>query len=339
MSDYDFFKRAGPFSLAELADIGEADLRQPDLGSMAMADVAPLDKAGGDQVSFLDNRKYLKDLRGTQAGAVVLAPGNAGEAPAGVALLVSPAPYRSFALISQAFYPKQARPAGIHAAASVAASARIGEGTCVEAGAVIGEEASIGAGCIIGANTVVADGVTVGDGTRTGPNVSLEYCHLGRDVQIHAGARIGTRGFGFAMDPRGHVELPQTGRVLIGNDVEIGANTTIDRGMGPDTVIGDGCKIDNLVQIGHNVVLGKNCVVAALSGLAGSAKLEDFVICAAKVGIAGHLTIGAGTRIAAMSGITKSVPAGSTIAGVPAGDHRDWLRKNVMLNRMVKDQG
>ncbi len=226
----------------------------------------------------------------------------------------------------------------MHPSAVVAESAMLSEVVRLDSGVVIGDDVRIGAGTHISANTVVGNGVTIGSRGRIGANASVEYCDIGDDVQIHPGARIGTRGFGFAMDPRGHVELPQLGRVLIGNDVEIGANTTVDRGMGPDTVIGDGCKIDNLVQIAHNVRLGRNCVLAGQTGIAGSAVLEDFVICAAKVGIAGHLTIGTGTRIAAMSGITKSIPAGSTVAGVPAGDHKQWLRKNAILNKMVKKQ-
>ena len=330
MADSRFFTRAGPFSLAHLADIAEAELADPQSAEKPIRDVATLTDAGPDEISFLDNRKYVGAFRSTGAGAVVVASGDVQHAPDGVALLVSRTPYRSFALISQAFYPKPPIKGGRHPTAIVADSARVGEGTRIDAGVVVEDAVVIGEGCHIGPNAVIGRAVTVGNGTRIGPNATLEYCDIGNDVQIHAGARLGTRGFGFAMDPRGHVELPQIGRVLVGNGVEIGANSTIDRGMGPDTIIGDGCKIDNLVQIGHNVKLGKNCVIAGLSGLAGSAEFEDFVICAAKVGIAGHLTIGAGARIAAMSGVTKSVPPGA---------HKEWLRKNVLLNRMAKDRG
>ncbi|RVU39327.1 UDP-3-O-(3-hydroxymyristoyl)glucosamine N-acyltransferase [Hwanghaeella grinnelliae] len=338
MADPRFFQRHGPFTLGDLAKIGEAVLQSPESGSKEIRDIGTLTDSGEDQISFLDNRKYVSAFSQTEAGACVVAPRDVEKAPADCRLLVSDAPYRSFALIVQAFYPLPATVPGIHPSAVIADSAKLGDGICVDAGAVIGEGASVGARTHIGANAVLGTGITIGADGRVGANSTLECCDVGERVQIHPGARIGTRGFGFAMDPRGHVELPQLGRVVIGNDVEIGANSTIDRGMGPDTVIGDGTKIDNLVQIGHNVRLGKHCVLAGQTGIAGSAVLEDFVICAAKVGVAGHLTIGAGTRIAAMSGVTKSVPAGSTFAGVPAGEHRNWLRKNALLNRMVKEQ-
>ncbi|WP_425404821.1 UDP-3-O-(3-hydroxymyristoyl)glucosamine N-acyltransferase [Hwanghaeella sp.] len=338
MADPRFFQRQGPFTLAALAELGEAELQAPDKAGMQIHDIGTLTEAGPDQVSFLDNRKYISAFTQTKAGACVVAPRDVELAPPGVNLLVSAAPYRSFALIVQAFYPVPKTVPGIHPNACVAESATLGEGVRVDAGAVIGDGATVGPRTHIGPNAVLGAGITLGADGRVGATATLECCDIGDRVQIHPGARIGTRGFGFAMDPRGHVELPQLGRVVVGNDVEIGANTTIDRGMGPDTVIGDGCKIDNLVQIGHNVRLGRNCVLAGQTGIAGSAVLEDFVVCAAKVGIAGHLTVGAGTRIAAMSGVTKSIPAGSTVAGVPAGQHKLWLRKNALLNRMVKEQ-
>ncbi len=338
MPDPRFFQRHGPFPLSDLARIGEAELHSNADGDKEIVDIGTLMDADGTQISFLDNRKYISAFEQTGAGACVVAPEHVPKAPEGVALVVSTTPYRTFALIVQAFYPIERPEGDVHPSAVVAESAMLSEGVRLDSGVVIGDDVRIGAGTHISANTVVGNGVTIGSRGRIGANASVEYCDIGDDVQIHPGARIGTRGFGFAMDPRGHVELPQLGRVLIGNDVEIGANTTVDRGMGPDTVIGDGCKIDNLVQIAHNVRLGRNCVLAGQTGIAGSAVLEDFVICAAKVGIAGHLTIGTGTRIAAMSGITKSIPAGSTVAGVPAGDHKQWLRKNAILNKMVKKQ-
>ena len=201
---------------------------------------------------------------------------------------------------------------------------------------MIGAGVKLGDGVHVGANAVLTGNVTVGARTRIGPNASLEFCDIGADVQIHAGVRIGTRGFGLAMDPRGHVELPQLGRVVIGDHVEIGANSTVDRGMGPDTKIGAGTKIDNLVQIAHNVVIGKNCVLAAMTGVAGSAELEDFVIVGAQVGIAGHIKLGAGTQVAGKSGVAKSTERGARIAGIPAVAHRDWIKQNIILDRMTK---
>lgn len=338
MADSRFFDRHGPFTLAELAEIGEGELRSPENGGMPITDIGTLTEAGPKQISFLDNRKYVSAFQKTNAGACVVAPRDVDVAPADIQLMVSKTPYRSFALIVQAFYPVPIPVAGIHPSAVVAETAQLGDGVRIDAGAVIEDGAVIGARTHIGPNAVIGRNITVGADGRVGANASLECCDIGDRAQIHPGVRIGTRGFGFAMDPRGHVELPQLGRVIVGHDVEIGANTTIDRGMGPDTVIGDGCKIDNQIQIGHNVRLGKHCVLIAQTGIAGSAELEEFVIAAAKVGIAGHLTVGAGTRIAAMSGVTKSIPAGSTVAGVPAGQHKLWLRKNALLNRMVKEQ-
>lgn len=336
MADDRFFQRAGPFTLGDLAAVGECELATPDLADRVITDTGTLSDARADDVTFLDNRKYVAALRASSAGACVLHPRDVDNAPAGMGLLVSKTPYRSFALIVQAFYPRPVPAGSRHPSAVIDETASVGEGTQIDAGVVIGAGATVGAGCHIAANAVIGPGVTVGDRVRIGPGASLEYCAVGNDTQIHAGARIGTRGFGFAMDARGHVELPQIGRVVIGNDVEIGANTTVDRGMGPDTVIGDGTKIDNLVQIAHNVVIGKHCVIAGQAGIAGSAVLEDFVVVAATSGVIGHIRLGAGTRVAGMSGVVKSTPPGATVAGIPASDHRDWLRKNALIENLLK---
>ncbi|MEE8453275.1 MAG: UDP-3-O-(3-hydroxymyristoyl)glucosamine N-acyltransferase, partial [Limibaculum sp.] len=261
MADSRFFTVAGPFSLKELAGICGAEIGGGADPAMTFAEVAPLDRAGPRQVSFLDNKRYVEQFRVSAAGACIVAPRYAEQAPAGMALLITSNPYRGYARVAQAFYPAPAPRPGRHPSAVVDPSARIGEGTEIGAGVVIGAGVEIGADCRIGANAAIGDGVVVGDATEIGANATLSYCLIGRDCQIHAGVCIGNRGFGFTLDPEGYLDVPQLGRVIIEDGVEVGANSTIDRGSGPDTVIGAGSKIDNLVQIGHNVTLGRGCVL------------------------------------------------------------------------------
>ena len=256
-----------------------------------------------------------------------------------MALLLTKRPYRGYAKLAQAFYPlPQPRP-GVHPTAVVDSSAALGAGCELGPGVVIGPNAKIGRGCRIEANAVVGAAVVIGDGTVVGPNVSLAFCHIGRACQIHAGARIGTRGFGFSMDPEGFVDVPQLGRVLVEDGVEIGANSTIDRGAGPDTVIGAGAKIDNLVQIGHNVRIGRGCVLVAQSGVAGSSVLQDFVAVAAQAGISGHLKVGTGAQIGAKAGVMRDIPSGMTVLGSPARPVRDFFRLCAMWDRQLKARG
>lgn len=339
MADSRFFRRSGPFSLSELAGIAEAELGAKADPDFTVVDTATLDTASRSDIGFLENRKYITAFEASKAGACVIGKHDVERAPAGMHLLISDNPYRSFALITRAFYPETDVPALLHPSAAISSTAKVSDTAGIAAGVVISDDAEIGDGVELGANAYVGPGVIIGEGTRIGASASLEYCKIGRNCRFHPGVRIGTRGFGVAMDARGHVELPQIGRVLIGDNVEIGANTTIDRGMGPDTVIGDGTKIDNLVQIGHNVVIGRHCIIAAQSGIAGSTTLGDFVICAAKVGIIGHLEIGSGSRIAGMSGVVKNVAPGETVAGIPAGPHREWLRKQGYLENIAKKRG
>jgi UDP-3-O-[3-hydroxymyristoyl] glucosamine N-acyltransferase len=339
MADPRFFRAAGPFSLGELARAAGATLGDGADPDRRFSDVAALDDAGPDDVSFLDNKRYVENFRSSRAGACVVEPAYADAAPAGMALLLSETPYRAYALIAQAYYPEPKPDGRHHSAATIEPSAVVGEGTQIDAGAVVGPAAEIGPDCHIGPNVVVAAGVTIGEGTRVGANAFLSHCRIGRHCELHAGVCIGNRGFGFAMDPAGFVDVPQLGRVIVEDNVEIGANSTVDRGAGPDTVIGAGSKIDNLVQIGHNVRLGRGCVLVAQSGIAGSTKLEDFVVVAAQGGIAGHLTLGKGAKIAAKAGVMRDVPAGQSVAGTPAMPIREFFRLVSLWQRQVKSKG
>ncbi|MDH5558829.1 MAG: UDP-3-O-(3-hydroxymyristoyl)glucosamine N-acyltransferase [Alphaproteobacteria bacterium] len=335
MVDSRFFRSEGPISLGELARLCGAELGVGANPDQMFNDVAPLDLAGPDHVSFLDNRKYIDTFKVSRAGACVVHSDMVDQAPSGMQLLISRNPYKTYALVAQAFYPRVIPQPGIAPTATVDVSAVIGEDVRIEAGAVIGPRAEIGNRCLIGPNAVIGEAVTIGDDSIVGANATLSHCLIGARVHIYPGACIGQRGFGFAIDPSGHVKVPQLGRVIIEDDVEIGANTTIDRGAGPDTVIGAGSMIDNLVQIGHNVRLGKHCVIAAQVGMSGSSVLGDLVIMGGQGGIAGHLKIGSGVQIAAQSGILKNIAPGEKVMGTPAKPLKQFFREVAILGRLA----
>ncbi|CCQ73978.1 UDP-3-O-(3-hydroxymyristoyl)glucosamine N-acyltransferase [Magnetospira sp. QH-2] len=336
MADPRFFNRAGPFTLGELAVLCGATLNPDVKAGRQFKDVAPLETAGPEEISFLDNTKYVSAFAQSKAGACLVKSAHADKAPSGMVLLISPDPYRAYAMIASAFYPDPPARDVVEEGAIIADDAEIGPNTHVESGAIIGRRAKIGDGCHIQANAVIGDGVVIGDHCRIGPGAGLAKCLVGDRVVIHGGVRVGQDGFGFALGPQGHLKVPQLGRVLIGDDVEIGANTTIDRGTGPDTEIGAGCKIDNLVQIGHNVKLGRNCIVVAHVGISGSTKIGDFVMIGGQAGIAGHLTIGDGARISAQSGVFRNIELGQTVSGSPAMPTKEHWRQVAMLAKLSK---
>ncbi|MBV9521920.1 MAG: UDP-3-O-(3-hydroxymyristoyl)glucosamine N-acyltransferase [Alphaproteobacteria bacterium] len=339
MTDRRFFTAAGPFTLSELAALSGAEIGGAGDRDLVLRDVAPLETAGASDVSFLDNRKYVTQFRNSRAGAAFVHRDLAGQAPEGMSLLLSDQPYRAYALAAQAFYPEPPLRPGVAASAVVDPSARLGEGCEIAAHAVIGKGAEIGPDTLIGANAVIGDGVVIGPGGRIGANVTISHSLIGARVTIFPGASIGQDGFGFAPDPTGHVRIPQLGRVVIGDDVVIGANTAIDRGAGPDTVIGEGTMIDNLVQIGHNIVIGRHCAIAAQVGMSGSTKLGDFVMMGGQGGLAGHLTIGKGARIAGQSGVISDVPPGATVCGFPALPAKEFWRGVAMVQRLARKKG
>lgn len=336
MADPRFFKRAGPHSLDALAALSGARLADAVDAGRLIEDVAPLETAGPSDVTFLDNRKYTEAFTKSRAGAAFVAEAMADRAPAGMALLVAREPYKAFARAVQAFYPQPPVVPGRAASAVIDPTAIVPADCAIGAHVVIGAAARLGARCEIGANTVIGPGVELGDDCRVAANVTLSHCLIGTRVVLHPGARIGQAGFGFAPDAGGPVKIPQLGRVIIGDDVDIGANTTIDRGSGHDTVIGPGTMIDNLVQIGHNVILGRGCILAGQVGISGSTRLGDFVMAGGQAGLAGHLTIGARARIAAQAGLMRDVAAGETVIGAPAVPAVAFWRQVAMIQRLAK---
>lgn len=339
MADPRFFKAGGPFALSRLAEISGASIKSGSDGGAMFKDVASIDLAGPDEISFLDSSRYLEAFAKSKAGACITAPKWESKAPTGMAILVSDNPHLAFAHIAQAFYPHKPPQGQVKASAIIDPKARLGAGCEVAEGAIIEENAEIGENCRIGANAVIAAGVVLGDDCTIGAGATLSHCILGSRVMIYPGARIGQDGFGFATESGHHIKIPQLGRVIVHDDVEIGANTTIDRGSGPDTVIGSGCMIDNLVQIGHNVQLGKGCIIVAQVGISGSTKLGDYVVIGGQGGLAGHLEIGSGVQIAAKSGVHTNVAPGTKIAGFPAVPIGEWRRQVVALARLVKQRG
>ncbi len=333
-----FFERAGPFTMEQVAARVGAQVQPGADPSSMLSDVRPLSEAASGQLTFLDNRKYLPQLAGTKASACLLAAAFADRLPAGTAALQTKSPYRAFALALQLFYPDAMRAKvalGTGYAAGVHPTARLEEGVTIEPGAVIGPEAWIGRGSTVAAGAVIGYRVTVGRDCYVGPGASITHALIGNGVVIHAGVRIGQDGFGFAMGAGGHLKVPQIGRVIVQDSVEIGANTCIDRGALKDTIIGEGTKIDNLVQIGHNAVVGRHCVIVGQVGIAGSAVLEDYVVMGGQSGVAGHITVGRGTQIAGASHVKDSVPAGVRMVGTPAKPLREWAREANAVRRLA----
>ena len=341
MADSKFFNKSKSFTLQELANIGECKIHRGD-PNLVIDDVAPMDGESKGSICVLNNPKYVQALKITDAAACVMAEEYTQEAPESLPVLVSEYPYRTYALIANAFYPAKKLEASVHPSAVVYSSAKIGDGCNVGPLAVIGENAELGKNVTIGAHTVIGKGVVIGDNSEIGPHVSIEFALIGKCAHIKAGARIGQQGFGFFMDDTGHkgghVPVPQLGRVIIQDNVEVGANSTIDRGSGHDTVIGYGTRIDNLVQIAHNVQTGKGCVIVAQTGISGSTKLGDYVAMGGQVGIIHHLKIGSGARIAAQSGVMRDIEPGEVICGSPAMPIKTYYRQVATLQRLTKDK-
>ncbi len=342
MVDPRFFTKKGSFSLAQITQISEVDAflngeKIDSLEQIIIDDILPLENAGSGHVSFLSNTKYLDHLSSSKAQACFMDQKFVDKAPEGMICLVSSNPHRSYALTTQLFYEEKHElvETVIHPTAIVSEKAVIGEGTMIEAYAIIEDDVVLGKGSKVGAYTHISKGCQIGDFFTAHQHITISHCVIGNHVTIYPGARIGQSGFGYAMDPRGHVPVPQLGRVMIGHYVEVGANATIDRGSWKDTQIGDGCVIDNLVMIAHNVILGRGCVIVAQTGIAGSTTFGDFVVAGGQSGFGGHIQVGSGVQVGAQAGVTQSIPSGQKVNGTPALPLKKSLRKDILLKQLA----
>ncbi|MEO5807194.1 UDP-3-O-(3-hydroxymyristoyl)glucosamine N-acyltransferase [Devosia sp.] len=337
MVDTRFHRFSGPATLgAILSAIGQSALVEGLAGASHIVDGATeIDLAGPSHVVLAANAKYADHLRDSHAGVAIILPSLRDAVPAGTIAVEVARPHEVFADILDYLYPSNTR--SILAASSAAVHAPVlEEGVLIGPGVVIGADVEIGRGTIIGANTVIGTGVTIGRNCTIAANTTIDCAHLGNDVVIHSGVRIGTEGFGWLDFGRTNRKVPQLGRVIVQDRVEIGANSTIDRGALGDTVIGEGTKIDNLVQIGHNCRIGRNCLIAAMSGLSGSTILGEGVLMGGNVGTSGHMTIGAGSVVHGRAAVTKDWPAGSNLIGAPAQDLKVFWREMATMRKLLK---
>ena len=316
--------------LSELAALVGGEVRGD--GELAVEDIATLAAAGPRQLSFLTNPRYRAEAAASRAGALLVGPGvELGERT----LLVARDPYHALAVLLGVFHPPASPAPGvdpraivgrdctIHPSAHVGALALVGDRCRLDERAVVSPLAVVGADCRIGARSIVHSHAVLYDRTE-----------LGRDCVIHAGVVLGSDGFGYATHDGEHVKVPQVGKVVVEDGVEIGANSAIDRAMLEETRLGAGRKIDNLVQVGHNVRIGRGCILVSQVGIAGSTALGDYVVVAGQAGVAGHLRLGKGSRVAAKSAVFKDVPAGAQVAGIPATDAGKWRRQQALLQRL-----
>ncbi|MCQ4160159.1 UDP-3-O-(3-hydroxymyristoyl)glucosamine N-acyltransferase [Roseomonas sp. GC11] len=338
MADPRFHPASGPHPLSRVAEVAGAErtgARLEEEGARLFEGVASLAEAGPAHLAFLEGRRHLPALRASRAGAVLLRAEFAAEVPRGCVALVVAAPQLAFARVAGLFHPAAAPQPGIHPTAQVAPGAVIGPGSEIGPYAVIGAGAVLGARAYVGPHAFIGPGCVFGDDARIHAHASAICCLAGHRVTLHHGARVGQEGFGFVPTPEGRfLTIPQLGRVVLEDEVEIGANSCVDRGALGDTVLGRGTRLDNLVQIGHNVTTGRGCVIVAQVGISGSTRLGDYVTIAGQAGLTGHLDIGSRARIGAQAGVQADIPPGQDVTGSPAMPVKDALRAALYLRKV-----
>ena len=335
MPDSRFFIKNNSLTLKQITDLTDAKILQEVDFSTEVVDIAPLELANEKELSFFINNKYRASFENSKAGFCFVADKFVKIAPSSMVLLVHPNPYKAYAMVANLFYPPENINNTISSNAIISSSAQIGKNCQIGNFVVIEDGVIIGDNSIIDHNTVIKKNVIIGRNAKIASNVTISHSIIGDNVMIHPGCRIGQDGFGFASDHTGHLKVPQLGIVRIGNFVEIGANTTIDRGSAHDTEVADMSQIDNLVQLGHNVKIGKACVIVAQVGIAGSTKIGDFSVLGGQVGVAGHLKIGSQVQVAAQSGVAQDIEDKQIMGGSPAISIRKWHRQNFCLQQLV----
>ena len=336
MTDQTFYKNNGPFKLSEIASIIGATLADGTKANVLIDDIATMEKATDKNICFFYDKKAKEKAALIKATACVTTHDLACFVPENVIVLEHDNPKMAFLKLNMHFYSEYAPEAGISEKACVHPSAKIGKDCFVGAFAVIEENVVIGDNCRIEAGAYIGRGCQIGHRCRIGANAYVSYCVMGNDCYIYTGASIGADGFGFQLINGKHCRIPQVGRVIIGNDVEIGANSCVDRGALDDTIIADGCRIDNLVQIAHNDKFGQGCVIVAQVGVAGSCSFGDYVVCGGQTGFADHLKVGSGAQIAAQSGVMRDVEPGAVLLGTPAVPFKDFMRQVAFLQKNSK---
>lgn len=336
MVDKHFYDAKENVTLAQIAEVTSAVLADASKGAETIRDIATMMSAGAEDICFFYDRKGREKAAQMHAKACVTTEDLKQYLPENTIVLVCEDPKIAFIKLNEFMYAERKPKAGIAASAKIAASAQIGAGCSVGENAVIGDNVEIGDNCVIEPNVVIAQGCKIGNNCRIGNNASIAYSIIGNNCYIYTGARIGADGFGFQLMGGQHHRIPQLGRVIIGNDVEVGANACIDRGALDDTVIGDGSRIDNLVQIAHNDKLGRGCVIVSQVGIAGSCTLGDYVVLGGQVGLADHLNIGSGAQVAAQSGVMRDIEAGAVMMGSPCVPFKDFMRQVSFLQKNSK---
>lgn len=345
MADPMFFPEPTPLTIAEIAELTGSKLQKDADAARSIAGIAAIAAAGPTDITFLSNARFSDALSQSRAAACFCAARDLDRVPSTMVALETERPHSAYTKIAAVLYPSAARPNpifeenGLSPAALIHPSAIIETGATVEIGAVIGPRAEIGRDSIIAPGCVIGPDVRIGRNVSIGPGAVLTHALIGDRVTIHAGVCIGQDGFGYIPGDTGHSKIVQIGRAIIQDDVEIGANTTIDRGSNRDTVIGEGTKIDNLVQIGHNVVIGRHCLIAGQAGISGSVTIGDFAMLGGKVGVRDNVEIGRRAVLAAGSAAATDIPDDARWGGVPARPIKEWLREMSVLRRLTRRQG